>query len=156
MSQDDAELYYYLGKAFLTGQYIAAPASETANRTPDLTSEDTARERALAFQLLQYAAKQGCPSAKLQLALMYANGFAAPLDPTTAFDYAQAAATIPAPSGPSEGKAVDAFKSGSAKTMESQAQEQLGIYYAGGVGTSQNSDQAAYYINQSKTSGTSD
>jgi len=150
-SQGDAELYYYLGKAFLTERNIVLPNDDANNRDPEVVTEYAKQERALALQILEYASKLGCPPAKLQLALMYANGYGAPQDPATAFNYAQDAATgAPVAANPEDGKAVGAFQNADQKALASDAEHQLGIFYVTGEGTDPNPDKATQYINEAE------
>ncbi|MGA3170724.1 MAG: tetratricopeptide repeat protein [Chthoniobacteraceae bacterium] len=150
-SQGDADLYYYLGKAFLTGRNIVLPNLDANNTDPNVVTEYSERERALALQILEYASKLGSPSAKLQLAMMYASGFGAPQDPATAFNYAQEAVTTsPVAADPDDGKAVAAFRDANQKATTSEAEQQLGIFYVTGVGTDPDPDKAKQYINEAQ------
>jgi hypothetical protein len=147
----DGELFYYLGKAFLNGRNIFGPELNPNSEVAEMMEQRITQNRALAFQILKFADKLGSASARLQLALMYANGLGVPKDARKAFDYASDAANRPPIGGSGQdGAAVEAFKQADRKALISQAREQLGVYYVMGLGTSPDAKKADEYIRESK------
>lgn len=129
----DGDLICYVGKAFLTERNIMA--------------KDAGQSREVAVGILNLANELGSPAAKLQLALMYADGLGVPVNPERAFKFASAAAEMQPPGDvPGESAAVKAFKSESRKATNAQAEEQLGIFYMTGTGMTADPQEARKHL----------
>ena len=143
----DGELFYYLGKAFLTGRNIITPEVDVTKKDPSLAVQRTMENRVVAFQVLKFASALGSPSAKLQLALMYASGIGAPRDAARAFELAKAAAiTTPPEIGARDGLPVKNFEASDSLATKAQAERQLATFYMTGTGTDSSEDNAAKHI----------
>jgi len=155
--RNDGDLFYYLGKAYLSGRNILAGETNLQNFNPKswqpaMTEEMTDQNRALAVQIFQLADKLGSPAARLQLALMYGSGFGEPRDPEQAFDAAKAAAAMSdmvAPD-PTDSPALATFRQDDRKAAVSGAEQQLGIYYMTGFGTGVDESAAQTCISKSQ------